>query len=165
MTDAPGSTDPPPAVAGGASTAITIDVSRFSSGQAARFGVRVLAAAGGKSELLLPATYGDDRDGDARFKAAAFDYAADIAALAAVISRVDRTREQPNGTASLHLSRLASPVGDVTVRGRVVFWSSHEALVELSAVDAAGHDVARGLSAYSLRPVVPGEGDEAGARS
>ena len=144
---------------------IAIDVSRFATGQAARFGLRVLAASGGESELMLPATYGDERDGDPHFKAAAFDYAADIAALVAVLSRVDRAREQPNGTASLHLSRLASPTGDVRLRGRVAYWSPYEALVELTAVDAAGHDVARGLSAYSLRPVEPETAGDAGART
>lgn len=164
MTNPSDAPSPAPAETEASKTAIVIDVSRFSSGQAARFGVRVLAAADGQSQLLLPATYGDDRDRDARFTAAAFDYAADIAALAAVLSRVDRTREQPNGTASLHLSRLAAPTGDVTLRARVVFWSSHEALVELSAVDAAGHDVARGLSAYSLRPVQTGANGDGEAR-
>jgi hypothetical protein len=128
------------------------DWERFGDGQAGRFGVRVLDAADGVSELLIDRPYGDDRDADPWFETVALHYAADVGALVSVLSRLDPEREQPNGTASLHLNLLHDPDGAVRVRAEVVFWSDFEALSELTATDAAGNVVARGLSAYSLRP-------------
>ncbi len=128
----------------------------FSSGQAARFNVRVLEAAAGHAELRLDVPFGDERDEDPLFAAAALHYAADIAALQSVRSRIDPTRERPNGTASLHLNMLGEPSGAVTVRAEVVYWSTYEALSEIAAEDETGQAVARGLSAYSLRPANEG---------
>jgi hypothetical protein len=130
----------------------------FSTGQAARFNVQVLEAAAGTSELRLELPFGDERDDDPLFAAAALHYAADIAALQSVRSRIDPARERPNGTASLHLNMLGEPVGAVTLQAEVVYWSTYEALSEIAAVDSTGQPVARGLSAYSLRPVVEGGG-------
>jgi hypothetical protein len=128
----------------------------FSSGQASRFNVRVLEARAGSAELRLDIPFGDERDDDPLFAAAALHYAADIVALQSVRSRIDPARERPNGTASLHLNLLAEPQGGVTLRADVVYWSPYEALSEIAATDDAGQAVARGLSAYSLRPAHEG---------
>lgn len=126
--------------------------SRFEAGQAQRFGVRVRTVEPGFAAITLERPHGDERDRDPLFLSAGLHYAADTAALAAVLAKVDPEREQPNGTASLHLNALASSQGALRVEARVAYWATYEALLEISATDGAGQLVARGLSAYSLRP-------------
>lgn len=121
--------------------------------QAARFNVRMIAAHDGVASVRIDLPFGDERDADPLFFQTALYYAADIAALRSVRSRMDETRERPNGTISLHLNMLAEPSTGVTVRSEVRYWSTHEALSDIVATDDVGRPVARGLSAYSMRPV------------
>ncbi len=123
---------------------------RFDTAPARRLGVAPEAVESGFASFMVQVPYGDGRDDDPLFFATALHYAADIAALSAVIARCDQ--EQPNGTASLHLNVLADPQGAVRVWSRVVHWGMYSALLELAAEDATGALVARGLTGYSLRP-------------
>ncbi len=89
---------------------------------------------------------------------AAITIAADIAAISAVQARIDDTREQPNGTAELHISFIAPLPDTTTVDARVVHWAEYSAHLELEARGPDGGLVARGLTTYSLRPVARGGG-------
>ena len=125
---------------------------RWETEGAQRLGVRpVEARAEGWARFVIDTPFGDERDGDEDFLHAALAYAVDVAALAAVLARVDPDREQPNGTAALHLNVVGTPRGAVTVEGRVVHWEVPAALLEIEAKDAEGRLIARGLSPYSLR--------------
>jgi len=124
---------------------------RWENEAAANLNVRPVEAAEGYARFVIDLPYGDERDGDLDFLNLALSYAVDVAALAAVIARIDPEREQPNGTASLHLNFLDAPAGPVTVEGRVVHWQVPSALIEVVATDADGALIARGISPYSLR--------------
>ena len=125
---------------------------RWENEGARRLGVRPAAAEpAGWARFVIDLPFGDERDGDEDFFHLALSYAVDVAALAAVLARVDPEREQPNGTAALHLNVVGTPRGAVTVEGRVVHWEVPMALLEVVATDAEGRLIARGLSPYSLR--------------
>ncbi|MGE0227090.1 MAG: hypothetical protein AB7I38_09990 [Dehalococcoidia bacterium] len=128
---------------------------RWSEEGVTRLGVRALDVAEGYAAFEIGLPYGDERDGDLDFLNLALSYAVDVAALGAVIAQVDPEREQPNGTASLHLNFLDVPSGPVTVEGRVVYWQVPSALIEVVAKDADGALIARGVSPYSLRAKTP----------
>ena len=128
---------------------------RWENEGAARLGVRPVSAdPEGVARFVIDMPWDDERDGDEDFFHLALSYAVDVAALAAVIARLDEEREQPNGTAALHLNLVDSPPGAVTVEARVVHWQVPSALVDIEVRDAAGRLVARGLSPYSLRAKV-----------
>ena len=129
---------------------------RWDSPQSRRLGARFVSMEGGRAEFALDLPYGDERDDDPMMLAAGLAYALDTAALAAVVSGVDRSVRLPNGTASLHIDYLEAPGGAVRVQARVVHWSAYDALVEIEATDEAGGEVARGLSVYSMRPMTEG---------
>ena len=124
---------------------------RWETDGARYLGVRPVSAdPEGTARFVVDLPFGDERD-DEDFVHAALMYAIDVAALAAVLARVDPDREQPNGTAALHVNVVATPRGAVTVEGRVVHWEVPGALLEVTATDAEGRLIARGLSPYSLR--------------
>jgi len=125
-------------------------LARFDTAPARRLGVAPESVERGFAAFAIAVPYGDERDDDPLFFATALHYAADIAALSAVIARCEL--EQPNGTASVHLAELAAPRGPVRVWSRVVHWGEYAALLEIAAEDASGALVARGLTGYSLRP-------------
>ncbi|HRC62420.1 MAG TPA: hypothetical protein PLX85_04270, partial [Dehalococcoidia bacterium] len=102
---------------------------RWENEGAANLKVRPVEVAEGYAQFVIDLPYGDERDGDLDFLNLALSYAVDVAALAAVIARVDPEREQPNGTASLHLNFLEAPSEPVTVEGRVVYWQVPSALI------------------------------------
>ena len=124
---------------------------RWTNKDAQRLGVRPDNVADGFARFWVDFPWGDERDEDEDFLNHALAYAVDIAALAAVISHLDPEREQPNGTAALHLNFLEPPSGPIAVEARVVHWHVPAALVELVATDTEGRQIARGLSPYSLR--------------
>lgn len=128
---------------------------RWAAPQTRALGVAPSTIADGIAEFTITVPYGDERDGDPLFFPASLTYAADIAAVAAVGAHVDPTREQGNGTASLFLNFVAAPAGVVRVRAEVGHWAAYQALVSITAHDAAGDLVAQGLSGYSLRPRSP----------
>lgn len=128
---------------------------RWSAPQTRALGVAPATIADGTAEFTIGVPYGDERDGDPLFFPAALTYAADIAAVAAVGAHVNPDIEQPNGTASLFLNFVAAPAGAVRVRAEVAHWGAYQALVSITAHDAAGNLVAQGLSGYSLRPRAP----------
>jgi hypothetical protein len=125
---------------------------RWETEGARRLGVRPIEAkAEGWAQFIIDTPFGDERDADENFFYLSLSYAVDVVALAAVLARVDPDREQPNGTAALHLNLVAAPRGAVTVDGRVVHWEIPNALLEIEATDSEGRLIARGLSPYSLR--------------
>jgi acyl-coenzyme A thioesterase PaaI-like protein len=131
---------------------------RWETEGARRLGVRPVSAdAEGHARFVIDLPFGDVRDQDEDFLHAALSYAVDVAALAAVLARVDPEREQPNGTAALHLNVVGTPRGAVTVDGRVVHWEVPSALLEVVATDSEGRLIAQGLSPYSLRAKAPEE--------
>ena len=125
---------------------------RWDSPEARRLGVVPDSVQPGEACFLVRRPYGDERDGDRLFTSAALFYAIDIAALAAVVARLDAERQQPNGTASLTMNFVAEPEGTVRARGTVAHWDTFGALVEVEVRDEADRLVGRGQSAYSLRP-------------
>ncbi|MGE0135375.1 MAG: hypothetical protein AB7L91_09820 [Dehalococcoidia bacterium] len=128
---------------------------RWENEGAKHLGVRPVEVAEGYARFSIDLPYGDERDGDLDFLNLALSYAVDVAALASVIARVDPEREQPNGTASLHLNFLDAPSGPVSVEGRVVYWQVPGALIEVVATGVDGALIARGVSPYSLRAKTP----------
>jgi hypothetical protein len=125
---------------------------RWTGEQVRYLGVRGVEVGDGYTEFVVEQPYGDERDDDPLFLSTAITYAVDIAVVGAVSAHVDPAREQNNGTASLYLNWLAEPIGTVRVRADIAHWGAYQALVDVVAHDTAGTLVARGLSAYSLRP-------------
>jgi hypothetical protein len=131
---------------------------RWETDGASRLGVRpVEAKPEGWARFAIDLPFGDERDDDEDFFYLALSYAVDVAALAAILARVDPEVEQPNGTAALHLNLLDTPRGAVTVEGRVIHWQVPTALIDIEATDAEGRLIARALSPYSLRARTPEE--------
>ena len=124
---------------------------RWASADQHRLGVHAGVVADGFASFVIDLPYGDERDSDPLFASAALTYAADVAALSAVLARLDEEREQPNGTASLHLNFVRPPSGTVTIEARVSAWGVQDALVECSGRDGEGQLVMQGLVTYSLR--------------
>jgi acyl-coenzyme A thioesterase PaaI-like protein len=124
---------------------------RWSSADQHRLGVHAVSVADGFASFVVNLPYGDERDGDPLIATTAFTYAADVAALSAVLAHLDEEREQPNGTASLHLNYVAPPLGKVTIEARVSAWGASDALVEVTGRDSREQLVLRGLVTYSLR--------------
>lgn len=137
---------------------------RWSNEQSQALGVRAVDVQRSYAHFIVEQPYGDERDDDPSYFLAALLYAADIAAVAAANAGVDTSRQQGNGTASLHMNFLASPQSPVDVEARVTHWGEYQALCEMSARDRSGSMIAQGLSAYSLRPrgdgppIIPLEG-------
>lgn len=139
-------------------------LSRWSNEQSRALGVSAVDVQRSYAHFIVEQPYGDERDADPSYFLAALLYAADIAAVAAANAGVDTSRQQGNGTASLHMNFLASPQSPVDVEARVTHWGEYQALCEMSARDRSGSMIAQGLSAYSLRPkgdgpsIIPAEG-------
>jgi acyl-coenzyme A thioesterase PaaI-like protein len=87
----------------------------------------------------------------------AITIAADIAAISAVQAQLD-DRQQPNGTAELHLSFIAPLPDSTVVDARVIDWADYTAHLELEVRGPGDSLVARGLTTYSLRPAAPAGG-------
>jgi acyl-coenzyme A thioesterase PaaI-like protein len=136
---------------------------RWTGEQVRYLGVRGVDVGDGYTEFVIQQPYGDERDRDPLFLSTAITYAVDIAVVGAVSAHVDPEREQNNGTASLYLNWIAEPEGTVHVRAEIAHWGAYQALVDVTVHDATGSLVARGLSAYSLRPKQPAEDGEAEA--
>ncbi|RLT36186.1 MAG: hypothetical protein DWI59_01190 [Chloroflexi bacterium] len=127
-------------------------LSRWDTEQARALGVRAIDVQRSYAHFVVEQPYGDERDNDPSHFMAGLLYAADIAAVAAANSGVDTTRQQGNGTASLHMNFLSPPRSPVDVEARVTHWGEFQALAEMTARDRSGAMIAHGLSAYSLRP-------------
>ena len=125
---------------------------RWSSADAQRLGVRPDAVDAESAHFIIDRPYGDNRDHDPLSTNVALSYALDVAALSAVIAHLDDEREQPNGTASLHVNYLSEPQGTIRASARVLHWAPYGSLLELQARDERGVLVAHGVTSYSLRP-------------
>ena len=128
-----------------------------------RLGVRGERVEDGVVVLKVDLRYGDEREGDRLFAAAAVTHAVDSAAAGAVNSHLDDDLQQQNGTASLNIHFLAPLSGVITVESRLLSWGSHEAVVEVVAHDEQGTLVLKALTGYSIRPRAPRT--EAGSES
>lgn len=73
-----------------------------------RLGVRPVTIAVNYAAVAVDLPYGDERDDDPLFATSVLTYVADVVALSAVRAYLDEEREQPNGTASLHLNFVAA---------------------------------------------------------
>lgn len=128
---------------------------RWATPERLRLGIRADRIEDGFAAFTVDLRYGDDRDHDPLFASAAITHTADIATLSAVAGHIDERQQQSNGTASLHLNFLSPPTGVVTVEGRLVSWSTYEAILDVSARDERGTPVLKGLCTFSLRPKDP----------
>ena len=121
-----------------------------------RLGVRPVMISPSHASIAVDLPYGDERDDDPLFATSALAYVADVVALSAVRAHLDDEREQPNGTASLHLNFVAAPMSAVTIEANVVAQNDMEAIVELVGREADGRNIVRGLVTFSVRQKTPG---------
>ncbi|MSQ29082.1 MAG: hypothetical protein EXR68_01115 [Dehalococcoidia bacterium] len=121
-----------------------------------RLGVRPVMISPSRASIAVDLPYGDERDDDPLFATSALAYVADVVALSAVRAHLDDEREQPNGTASLHLNFVAAPTSTVTIEASVVAQNDMEAIVELIGREADGRNIVRGLVTFSVRQKTPG---------
>ncbi len=119
-------------------------------------GVRPVAIARSYAAIAVDLPYGDERDDDPLFTTSALTYVADIVALSAVGAHLGEQREQPNGTASLHLNFIAVPRGTVTIEASVAAQNEMEAIVDLVGREPDGRMVLRGLATFSVRQKTSG---------
>lgn len=131
---------------------------RWDSPDQRYLGVQPVAVGPSRASIAVDLPYGDGRDDDPVFVTTALTYVADIAALSAVGAHIDEEREQPNGTASLHLNFVAAPQETVTVEATVAAQNEIEAVVDLVGREAGGRTVLRGLATFSIRQKTPGGG-------
>lgn len=96
--------------------------------------------------------YGDGREDDPLYTSAAVTFAADVAATSAVRGRLDETKQQLNGTISLHLNFLAPLAGFITIETRVVSMGEQDSVIDIVGHDDRGTTVLKGIVDYSLRP-------------
>lgn len=120
-----------------------------------RLGVRPVTIAHNYAAIAVDLPYGDDRDEDPLFATSALTYVADVVALSAVRAYLDEEREQPNGTASLHLNFVAVPTSTVTIEAKVIAQNEMEVIVDLAGHEADGRMVLCGLVTFSVRQKTP----------
>ena len=92
-------------------------------------------------------------DGAGSVHSFAITTAMDLCVIAAVVTAIERGREETNGTAEMNITYLRAPEGAVTVSGRVLDKGSHLVVVDLDAHDAAGRHIAKGRGSYAIRPL------------
>ncbi|MEI6136972.1 MAG: PaaI family thioesterase [Chloroflexota bacterium] len=132
---------------------------RWHTPERQRLGLHADRIEDGFAQFTVDLRYGDDREGDPLFAAAAITHALDVAAVSAVLGHIDEKVQQQNGTASLNVHFLRPLTGLITVEGHVLSWGTHDAVMEVTAHDEAGTLVAKCLSGYSLRPKEPPKED------